>query len=56
MIDFLQKEANISTKEAIEICQDLYNKEENKNTHKKEVEKAKEVEKVRKLEREGRER
>lgn len=56
VIDFLQKEANLSTKEAIEICQDLYNKEENKNTHKKEVEKAKEIEKVKKREREGRER
>lgn len=41
IIDFLQKEANLSTKEAIEICQDLY-----KNTHKKEVEKVQEVQKV----------
>lgn len=55
VIDFLQKEANLSTKEAIEICQDLHN-EQNKNTHKKEVEKAKEIEKVKKREREGRER
>lgn len=39
IIDFLQKEANLSTKEAIEICQDLYKKDENRNTHSKGVEK-----------------
>ncbi len=43
IIDFLQKEANLSTKEAIEICQDLYKKDENRNTHSKGVEKESEL-------------
>jgi hypothetical protein len=51
VLDFVQKEANLTTSEAMDICEELYKKDENRNTHSKGVEKESEV----KVEREQKE-
>ena len=43
LLDFVQREANLTTSEAMDICEELYKKDENRNTHSKGVEKESEL-------------